>query len=159
MIHRGDEVRDVITGFSGVVTGITHWQHGCTRCVVSPRALKDGIPAPTHVFDEPQLEVIVNGAIDTTKFSKMPPEHPLPFGSIVKNKVTGYTGVVIAWSAWFPDELSYTVQSQTLHNNAPIKPVDIVEPTLEVLVRAPDNTPKPRGGDREDAARPSSSTV
>lgn len=159
MVELGDEVRDVITGFTGVVTGITRWQHGCTRCVVSPRTLKDGVPAPTHVFDEPQLDVISRGALSWEPVRKMPEGHPLPFGSIVKHRITGYTGVVIAHSAWFPDELSYTVQSQTLHNNAPIKPVDIVESTLEVLVRAPDNIPKPRGGDREDSARPSSATL
>lgn len=32
----GDRVRDKVTGFSGVITGITQWTTGCARAVVQP---------------------------------------------------------------------------------------------------------------------------
>jgi hypothetical protein len=57
-IELGDEVRDTITGFAGVVIGLTQWLHGCRRITVQPRELKDGKPIEAMSFDEPQLEVV-----------------------------------------------------------------------------------------------------
>lgn len=53
-----DEVRDTITGFTGVITARTEWLNGCLRYVVQSKALKDGIPAEGQGFDEQQLELV-----------------------------------------------------------------------------------------------------
>ncbi|MDG6938500.1 MAG: hypothetical protein JRN42_08210 [Nitrososphaerota archaeon] len=60
----GQEVRDTITGFSGVVTSVTHWLNGCVRVGVQPRELKDGKPIDAEVFDEEQLEAVKKSATE-----------------------------------------------------------------------------------------------
>lgn len=62
-IRLGDLARDTITGFEGVVVGITQWLHGCRRFVIQPRELKDGKPIETQSFDEPQLVLVQRRAV------------------------------------------------------------------------------------------------
>lgn len=53
--ENGDEVKDTITGFAGVVVARTEWLNGCIRYVVQSRKLgKDDKPVDMSV-DEPQL--------------------------------------------------------------------------------------------------------
>lgn len=58
MINLGDEVKDSITGFTGVVISRHEYLHGCMRLTVQPSTLKDGKPIDCVTFDEPQLQVI-----------------------------------------------------------------------------------------------------
>lgn len=64
MIKLGNKVKDVITGFKGVVIGRTEWLHGCTTCGVVPQELKDGTTIDSKWFDEGRLEV-VKGKVKT----------------------------------------------------------------------------------------------
>jgi hypothetical protein len=61
-IQLGDVVKDRISGFSGVVIGITQWMYGCRRISVQPQELKDGKPIEHVGFDEPQLVLLERGA-------------------------------------------------------------------------------------------------
>ena len=63
MIQLGDIAKDTVTGFEGVVIGITQWLYGCRRISIQPRELKDGKPIEHVSFDEPQVEVIRQGAV------------------------------------------------------------------------------------------------
>jgi hypothetical protein len=51
----GQVVKDVVTGFEGVVTGRTEWLNGCVRYGVQSRKLKEGVPTEAQWFDEQQL--------------------------------------------------------------------------------------------------------
>jgi len=53
-----DEVKDVITGFKGVVIARTEWSNGCVRYTLMPKALKDGIPQDSVTIDEEQLVLV-----------------------------------------------------------------------------------------------------
>lgn len=53
----GDEVVDMITGFSGVIIYRTQWMHNCNTYGVKSRKLKDGKPQEREQFDEPQLKL------------------------------------------------------------------------------------------------------
>jgi len=55
MIKLGDKVRDTITGFTGVVVGITNWLNGCTRYGIQHEKLKDGKPLDIEWFDDSQV--------------------------------------------------------------------------------------------------------
>lgn len=59
-IELGDEVRDTISGFTGIVIGRTEWLYGCVRIGVSPRKVnkESGKIIDAQWFDEPQLEVL-----------------------------------------------------------------------------------------------------
>jgi hypothetical protein len=54
----GDEVVEAITGYKGVVTCRTQWNHNCNTYGVSSRDLKDGKPMDACHFDEPSLELL-----------------------------------------------------------------------------------------------------
>lgn len=58
-IGLGDRVKDPITGFSGIVTAVTTWLHGCIRVMVAPEKLdKDGKPREERHFDQSQLVLL-----------------------------------------------------------------------------------------------------
>ena len=74
-IELGDEVRDTITGFQGVVIGDTKWLHGCRRLTIQPKELKDGKPIDSLTFDEPQLVLVEpRVASGTSKTGRPRPE-------------------------------------------------------------------------------------
>ena len=57
-IKNGDRVKDTITGFEGIVIGITSWFHGCDTIGVKPEKLHDGKPIEAVWFDILRLEKI-----------------------------------------------------------------------------------------------------
>jgi hypothetical protein len=62
-LQLGDEVKDTISGLSGVVVAETQWLHGCRRLTVQPRTLHEGKPIEGHTFDEGQLERVTKQAV------------------------------------------------------------------------------------------------
>ncbi len=54
----GDRARDTITGFQGIVIGITDWLANCRRIGIQPEELKDGKPLEAVWFDEPHVELV-----------------------------------------------------------------------------------------------------
>lgn len=72
MVNLGDEVRCMITGFSGIAVASHEYLNGCMRITVQPKVSKDGkLPEP-QTFDEPHLEV--------KKANKVPPGNRLTGG-------------------------------------------------------------------------------
>ncbi len=63
-VKLGDEVKDKVTGFRGIVTSMTLFLNGCTRCGVQPVMGKDGKIPDGVAFDEPQLEIIKAGKVE-----------------------------------------------------------------------------------------------
>lgn len=58
-VQLGDLVKDKLTGFEGVVVGITQWLNACRHIGVKPIFLdKDGKPREAIWFDEPQISVL-----------------------------------------------------------------------------------------------------
>ena len=58
MVTLGDEVKDKVTGFSGVAVARHMYLQGCNRISVQPPVDKDGKNQESCTFDEPQLIVI-----------------------------------------------------------------------------------------------------
>lgn len=54
----GCEVKDVITGFTGIVVGRHQWLNNCNTYSVKSQVLKDGMPQDACNFDEPQLDFV-----------------------------------------------------------------------------------------------------
>lgn len=57
MIKLGQTVRDRITGFQGVVTGVVNYISGCNQALVVPRVKDDGSLTDAQWFDLQRLEV------------------------------------------------------------------------------------------------------
>jgi hypothetical protein len=51
----GIPVRDVLTGFAGVITGRVQYLTGCTQYLVQPRGLRDGRHQESFWIDEGKL--------------------------------------------------------------------------------------------------------
>ena len=57
-VKLGDEVKDKISGFTGVIVSRHEYLNGCARMTLQPKIDKDGKLPETETFDEPQLELI-----------------------------------------------------------------------------------------------------
>ena len=55
-IVNGCSVRDVITGFTGIVTGVVYYITGCNQALVQPRTKDDGSFVESRWFDFDRLE-------------------------------------------------------------------------------------------------------
>ncbi len=58
MFKMRDEVKDIVTGFSGIVVAKTEWLNGCVRIGLQNAILKDGLPMDVQWIDEEQLELV-----------------------------------------------------------------------------------------------------
>jgi len=54
----GQSVKDIITGFSGVVTGRVEYITGCNQVLVAPKVGKDGAHVDSYWIDEQRVEVL-----------------------------------------------------------------------------------------------------
>lgn len=69
----GDEVKDELTGYKGILVGITEWLYGCKRAGVVKQTLnKDGKAEETVWFDFDQLKLVKAGKIKGVKISPTP---------------------------------------------------------------------------------------
>ena len=59
----GDKVKDVVTGYEGIVTSRTRYLNGCLSYGVRAQKLHDGKPIDAIWLDEEQLEEIHGAAI------------------------------------------------------------------------------------------------
>lgn len=74
VVQLGDRVRDRITGFEGIVIGITEWLYQCRRPIIQPSSLtSDGKLSETQSFDEDQLEIVEAGAFSPRAIESAPP--------------------------------------------------------------------------------------
>lgn len=67
-IELGDEVKDVITGFTGIVVCSSEWLNKCVRVQVQSRSLdKDGKVGHTEHFDIEQVELVKKSVVNINK--------------------------------------------------------------------------------------------
>jgi hypothetical protein len=57
-IELGDEVKDIVSGFTGIATARTEFLNGCVRISIDPPVDKDGKPVDGKWFDVEQVEVM-----------------------------------------------------------------------------------------------------
>ena len=79
MINLGDEAKDKITGFKGVITGRCEYLNGCVRWLIPPKKLKDEKMIDAEWIDDQQVEVTKKEKKMAIKErggpSKNPPRH------------------------------------------------------------------------------------
>ena len=75
-ISLGSIVRDLITGFEGVVISRSQWLNNCNTYGVKPQELKNGKPLDTQWFDEPQLKLVRKDAFKANQSTGGPTDTP-----------------------------------------------------------------------------------
>lgn len=78
------------------------------------------------------------------------PSPSINLGAKVRDKITGFTGIVTSRTEWLNGCLRYGVQPQELHDGKPIDAHVFDEPQLEVLEASTPKAPPQPGGDRND---------
>ena len=69
--ENGEEVRDVVSGFTGIVDCVSIWLNGCRRYSVQPKMKKGDTVRPDSIWiDEESLEKISDGVKKTVKLTK-----------------------------------------------------------------------------------------
>lgn len=79
MVRLGDLARDKVTGFEGIVIGITEYLYNCRRPILQPRGLdSNGKTIDSQAFDEDQLDIVTPGVISS---KRTPVEHGGPLAT------------------------------------------------------------------------------
>ena len=61
-VKLGDRARDIISGYEGIVTGISDYLIGCKHVQLAPEKLDEkGDRRDAHWFDEPQVALVEAG--------------------------------------------------------------------------------------------------
>ncbi len=153
MIKLGDRVKDRISGFRGIVAGITEWMYSSDRVVVQPETMEGGLPVENRCFDREQVVLIKAGVIkDAVQVKQLDIER----GDKVRDKVTGCCGIVVAITHWLYGCDRLMLQGEEGKDGKPTEPfsidvkqADIVK-KMAVKVELPE-PPKPRtGGPQND---------
>lgn len=71
-VQFGTKAKDIITGFTGIVTGRTHYISGCSQLLLVPGLDKDGKLQEGAWFDEQRVEAIEGAPSITLDNSKTP---------------------------------------------------------------------------------------
>lgn len=109
--EHGDRVKDTITGYVGIVIGITDWLFGCKHVQVKKEGLdKDKKPHESKGFDIQRVEVVKKKAVPLRPFGKTV---DVECGDEVKCYITGLQGIAIGITYW-DSEIAVYVQPQSV---------------------------------------------
>ena len=83
------------------------------------------------------------------------PVFKFDLGDLVKDKVSGYEGIVIVRSEWLNACRRYSIQAQALKDGKPIEAIGLDEDNMELVQakKVADRAEKPTGGDQPMASR------
>lgn len=131
-INLGDLVKDKITGFTGIVTGINTYYASTRRIVVSSRDLENGKPIGEVPFDEVTLEILEEGFISFSKEI----ENKFHFLDEVKSKLCPtFKGKVVAMAFFITGCVKVAIQSPELKDGSPINWEWLSEEELELVTK------------------------
>jgi hypothetical protein len=127
----GMEVKDKITGLSGVVIGESQWLNGCERLTVQPSALNAGKMIDAVTFDIGQLErVSKDGPVSVPDLVRTT---GIEMGMQVRDKITGFQGIVVGQSRWLSGSHRFTVQPTELKDGKIAEAETLDEGRLTVM--------------------------
>lgn len=114
----GQEVRDGISGMTGIVTKIGEHIAGCTRVCVRPTDVSETSRGSDEFFYPEQLETIEEETEFTERAERAITESDIELGQRVEDEITEFRGVasVINYSIWNCPQV--LVQSRSDTENA-----------------------------------------
>jgi hypothetical protein len=85
---------------------------------------------------------------------------PVELGSRVRDRISGFSGIVVARAIWLNGCTRVGIQSEVLCEGKPLEPQWFDEPQVDVVPEQPAESPsapaapRPGGGPRRDPASP-----
>lgn len=151
MIKLGDRVKDRISGFKGIVAGITEWMYSSDRVIVQPESIEDGLPVENRCFDREQVVLLKANVIkDAVQYKQLDIER----GDKVRDKISGVCGVVVAITHWLYGCDRIMIQSEEGKDGKPTEPFSIDVKQADMVKKMAikiEEPPKPRtGGPQND---------
>jgi len=149
----GDELKDPITGFTGIVLSITEHSTGCIHYGLQAQSLdKDGKPGVDCWFDQTRLTPVNAKKVD---FPTPAPQYRL--FQQVKDKVTALKGTILAVARHSDNTVSYGIQQSELDKNGKVRDYEWTGEHRIILVKdvpkAKDEKEPPGGPGQECSMR------
>lgn len=136
-VNCGDLVKDLVTGFEGVVIMRTSWLHGCDRITVLPMGLnKDGQPKDDQTFDEQRVEIIERNKVPARVVD--PASVQVGIGSECKDTMTGFKGIAAGLCVHITGLVTYVIEPEKLDKDLQPVRACVFESTRVELIK-----PKP----------------
>lgn len=120
-IRLGEHVTDKFTGAKGIAIARTTWLHGCNKVRIQPPIENGGKPADCFYVDEQEL---------TENTAEATPA-PTILGKVAQDSITGFKGVVIAYTEYLYSCPRVSIQPQGLSKGIPIEVRDFDLPQLK----------------------------
>ena len=159
-ITLGDRIKDRLTGFSGICSGITEFLYGCRKLHVQPETLgKDGRIQDPEYIDEPRIELLRK-----KNFLQAAPRPPqkvgagevVELGDRVEDTLTGLTGVAAGIGTPLYGCRRIHIEPEKINPDGKLHDIIMVdEPRVKILKKknfletAPRAPNAPPGGPRE----------
>jgi len=152
-VRLGDEARDTVTGFRGIVTAHTRWLNNCDRYTLQPAADKRSKVPNSESFDAPNLER-VNGGVGEA-IAVIRPKDPVDLADEVKDRLTGASGIVVAHTIWLNGCSRLMIQPKALDaEGRPAALVTVDEKDARIIKRAKPVAQVKTGGPRPSPRMP-----
>ena len=90
-VHLGDRVRDKLTGFEGIATGMIQYLTGCDQILINPCKVKkdDGKLFSSEWFDNTRVEVVKTQEFKEEDYRDIPAASVQPSSTVKRRKSTG----------------------------------------------------------------------
>ncbi len=130
-IELGDEVKDIVTGFRGIITAKYIYLNGCIRFSIQPEVDKDGKLPTYETFDEPLLKILEKNKI---KYSYIKNHiSKIKLGDEIKDKVTGFKGIAVIKLIYLTSSDRFAIQPKIDKDQKFIDSLTFDEDQLEKL--------------------------
>lgn len=150
-VRLGDRAKDRVTGFEGIVVGITDWLAGCRRVQLLSEQLHDGKPIDVEHFDEPNLEILQSQVHPEPAKEKV----ELKLGDRAKDSISGYEGLVTSVTYYLSEQAYIGITPEGLKDGKPYPtnsfPSTLVTKIEKQKIKAPSKART--GGDQRTPSR------
>ena len=155
----GDEVRDKITGLTGVLMNRFYHLSGCDRFAFEPAPLDNKLADPVHVAAE-RLELV---AAHPDRHRDEVPDATICLGDVVRDKVTGIQGKASIWNVPLHGAMQIAIEPGYNHKELRMSETYFVDEHLvEVITplnpKPADEAPVPKKKERGAMRMPSNFT-
>lgn len=138
-VQLGDEVKDVVTGFKGIIIVRHIDTEGEDRFTVQPPIGDDGKIPDKHSFDGSSLEVTTPGKVSFDPAKTV--DSPFELGDEVKDKFTGFQGTAVCRHIFLNNCSQFSIQPP-VKKNKELPDARAFDQDRVVLVKARNKKPK-----------------